>query len=165
MEPPSRHTFVATNRSGRRLAKTHLRAAVLAALESQAAAASRVSLLLTDDDEIRALNLQFRGLDESTDVLSFPAGNFPWPGSRTAYLGDIAISVPYAERQAAARNVPLNTELGYLAIHGVLHLLGFEDEAEADRKKMVAAMNLAAKRAGLPPDTEWHSALHAEATS
>jgi len=112
-----------------------------------------VSILLTEDAEMQALNAQFRNLDESTDVLTFPA-DIPM------LLGDIAISVPYADRQAKVRGVSLSQELAYLAIHGGLHLLGFDDESEDDRKVMIEQMNRAAVAAGLKPDYEWTSLLH-----
>jgi rRNA maturation RNase YbeY len=114
-----------------------------------------VSVLLTDDSMMQRLNLQFRGIDAPTDVLTFPLDS---DGS-----GDIAISVPYAQRQAAARGVSLTEELGFLAIHGGLHLLGLDDQSEPDRAEMVRRMNLAAEAAGLTPDLEWSSVLHAAA--
>ena len=89
-----------------------------------------VSILLTEDVEMADLNNRFRGIKESTDVLTFPS-DFP------GVLGDIAVSVPYAERQARARGVSLSQEIGYLVIHGGLHLLGFGDETEEDRVVMV----------------------------
>ncbi|AIE83561.1 Metal-dependent hydrolase YbeY, involved in rRNA and/or ribosome maturation and assembly [Fimbriimonas ginsengisoli Gsoil 348] len=114
-----------------------------------------VCLLLTTDDRIQELNRSFRGVDEPTDVLTFPSGE-PDP------LGDVAISIPYAERQARARGVSLEQELGYLAIHGALHLAGFDDEDEQDRANMVREMNRAAVAAGLAPDEEWSSILHGD---
>lgn len=114
-------------------------------------------LLLTSDARVRELNRQFRGIDESTDVLTFPAGDFA--GDQ---LGDVAIAVPYAERQAKMRRVSLSQELGYLAIHGALHLIGFDDQTEADRAEMVRQMNLSAIDAGFKPDEEWASILHGE---
>ena len=119
-----------------------------------------VSLLLTTDDHIRELNRTYRGVDEATDVLSFPAGDFP-----NAPLGDVAIAVPYADRQAQTRGVPLEQELAYLAIHGVLHLIGFDDETDVDREGMMREMNRVAVAAGLPPDPEWSSVLHSEEES
>lgn len=118
-----------------------------------------VCVLLSDDEEVRRLNREFRQIDEATDVLTFPADS-SLPG---APLGDIAISVPYAERQAKARGVALAQEIGFLAIHGALHLAGFDDESEPDRIKMVEEMNRAAVVAGLHPDENWCSLLHAEA--
>jgi rRNA maturation RNase YbeY len=122
------------------------------------------SILLTDDASIRDLNRQFRKVDEPTDVLTFPSD---LPGglgdNAPPYLGDIAISVEYAERQARARKVSLSQELGYLAIHGALHLAGLDDDTEEDRLRLVAEMNEVAVSAGLKPDTEWWSLLHGEA--
>jgi probable rRNA maturation factor len=122
-------------------------------LQQHNARSGEVSILLCEDDEMQELNRQYRNLDESTDVLTFPAEN-------PLLLGDIAISVPYAERQAEARGVALNQEIGYLAIHGALHLLGFDDETEDDRRVMVEQMNRAAVAAGLKPDHTWASLLH-----
>jgi len=86
-----------------------------------------LTILLTDDDYIRQLNDQFRGEDHATDVLSFPAGE-PMPGTEelAEYLGDIAIAVPFARRQAAARGHDATAEMQLLAVHGVLHLLGYD---------------------------------------
>jgi len=116
-----------------------------------------VCVLLTDDERMRALNREFRKVDETTDVLTFPAGDFP-----NVPLGDIAISVPCAKRQAQARGVPLEVELTYLAIHGGLHLLGHDDEDEAGHKKMVSEMHRIGIAIGLPEDSDWSSLLHGE---
>jgi rRNA maturation RNase YbeY len=160
MEPPRRPLtqpkVTLVNDTGRRIAASLLKRAVASALSGNGHANAEVCLLLTSDERIAELNFTFRGLDEPTDVLSFPSG---LPG----FLGDIAISVPYAFRQAAARGVPLEHELAFLAIHGTLHLLGFDDEHPADRAQMISAMNQVARWVGLPPDEEWGSILHAEA--
>ena len=141
-----------------------LRAAVRAALGQSDAPSGRVSLLLAGDEDVpRALNLTYRGIDVATDVLSFPTDK-AWRGNDRDHLGDIAISVPYAQRQSRARGVELETELGYLAIHGALHLIGFDDETDADRAAMFEAMNRAGCAAGLPPDAAWTS-LHPEEVS
>ena len=71
--------------------------------------------------------------------------------------------MPYAERQAKKRRVSLSQELGFLAIHGALHLVGFDDETETDRAEMVRQMNLVAIDTGLKPDHEWASILHGDA--
>jgi rRNA maturation RNase YbeY len=111
---------------------------------------------LAGDDEIAELNHRFRGLDEATDVLSFPSDAMVKP-----FLGDIAISVPFAERQARERGIPLRRELAYLAIHGTLHLLGFDDQTDDDRDQMIRLMNEAALDAGIPVDSSW-SSMHPE---
>lgn len=93
-----------------------------------------LTLLLTDDTQIRQMNREYRQEDKPTDVLSFPAGPAS-PGmlpEEIPYLGDIAISLPYAARQAAEAGHDLAGELQLLAVHGVLHLLGYDhDTAEA----------------------------------
>jgi rRNA maturation RNase YbeY len=126
-------------------------------LDQHEAPPGEVSVLLGSDEDVRKLNREFRGLDESTDVLTFPADH-------PMLLGDIAISVPYAERQASKRRVSLSQEIGYLAIHGGLHLIGLDDESEGDRSHMVEQMNRAAVAAGLKPDAQWASILHGDAS-
>lgn len=160
MEPPSSepsHTRLVTvlNDSGRRLRHAPLKRAVTVALTHRGLATARVCLLLTTDERIRLLNRDFRGIDEPTDVLTFPSGDSP-----PEPLGDVAISVPYAGRQALARRVELEQELAYLAIHGALHLAGLDDQDDADRVEMVAEMNRAAVAAGFLPDDDWFSILH-----
>lgn len=87
-----------------------------------------LELLLTDDRTIRALNRRLRGQDRTTDVLSFPAGGDLEPG--TPHLGEIAISLPQAGRQARAAGWPRRSELALLVTHGFLHLLGYDHETD-----------------------------------
>lgn len=94
-----------------------------------------LSLILGDDDQLHELNLQFRGVDAPTDVLSFPDGAVD-PDSGQPYLGDILISVPRAEAQAAAGGHPLVDELQLLVVHGVLHLLGYDHTDEDEKARM-----------------------------
>jgi probable rRNA maturation factor len=82
-----------------------------------------VSLVLTGDRSLRALNARYRGKDKPTDVLSFPAGG-------EAGLGDIVISVETAERNARALGRTLPRELDVLALHGFLHVLGYDHETD-----------------------------------
>ncbi len=124
------------------------------AFQSHGKSGASACLLLTSDEHVRELNLKFRGIDASTDVLTFPAGDHA--GEQ---LGDVAISVPFAARQARRRGVSLSQELGYLAIHGALHLVGFDDETDDERDRMVHEMNRIAVEAGLKPDVHW-SSLH-----
>jgi probable rRNA maturation factor len=88
----------------------------------------RVSVLLTTDKTIRRLNREFRGIDKPTDVLSFPAHPHPGP---EAVAGDLAISVPKARLQGAARGHSLANELKVLILHGLLHLAGYDHETDA----------------------------------
>lgn len=93
-----------------------------------------VSVLLTDDQEMRAFNEQYRGKDSSTDVLSFSMREgIEFPQSyltegELESLGDIVISLECAERQALEQEISLEQELTYLLVHGCLHLLGYEHE-------------------------------------
>jgi len=116
---------------------------------------AKVDVLLTDDKTMKRLNKEFRGIDEATDVLTFPAPD--WDG---APLGDIAISLDFATRGAAARRVPVHEELAYLGIHGGLHLLGYDDETEQEREDMVDRMNVVAAMAGINTDENWASQPH-----
>lgn len=182
LEPPSSNlgSFIAveiSDVSGSYVDPDPLEQAIQGTLESHGISNVEVSVLLTTDEHIRSLNLQYRGQDEPTDVLSFGANSeiplpFPQPlpygtsihGERESgppnLLGDIVISVPYAIRQAQARKVPLNLELCYLAIHGALHLIGFQDETDDEREGMMREMSKMAVAAGLPTDPEWSSILH-----
>lgn len=114
--------------------------------------AAEGTVVLTDDAEIRSLNHQWRGLDESTDVLSFAMQEAPNARATPDLLGDVVISVetairlvaegPHRERVMAAEQgeMPwrLGEELAFLAVHGVLHLLGY-DHAEADEETEMRA--------------------------
>ncbi|MFQ5398660.1 MAG: rRNA maturation RNase YbeY [Anaerolineae bacterium] len=109
-----------------------------------------LTVFLTDDDYVRQLNQQFRQLDEPTDVLSFPSGE-PLPGmpEEVRYLGDIAMSLPYARRQAGHMGNPLASELQLLAVHGTLHLLGFDHTDSEEKRAMWAAQAAVLSRLGV----------------
>ena len=106
--------------------------------EAQASVRLRgqVSVLLTTDRKIRQLNRQFRGMDKTTDVLSFPA-----PETVAGEVaGDLAISVPTARRQAREHGHTLAAEIKVLILHGMLHLAGYDherDEGEMARRERV----------------------------
>lgn len=127
-----------------------LRRVLQAGLARHGEGHGEVSVLLTDDAEIRSLNQQWRGIDQTTDVLSWPGIDFPG-----APLGDIAISLDQAQRQANHHRHTLETEVQILAIHGALHLLGYDDDTEADRTEMLHAMETWAGDAGIPWNPDW----------
>ncbi len=159
MEPPSSLSVFVINESGLDIPVSPIEHAVSASLKTQGIMVGDVSVLLTQDSDIQDLNARYRGIDEPTDVLTFiNTDSSAFPG--TPLLGDIAIAVPYAQRQAELRGVPLNQELAYLAIHGALHLTGFDDQNESDRAAMVAEMNRVALQIGIPGDEAWASLLH-----
>lgn len=112
-----------------------LRRRALTAFLTQASEAAKlrgdVAVLLTSDAHLRRLNRDFRGKDRPTDVLSFPASE-SLHGNRLM-AGDLAISVDTAARQAKERAHPLTTELQILMLHGLLHLAGYDHEADAGR--------------------------------
>lgn len=93
-----------------------------------------VSVLFVDDAGISRLNREFLGSDQPTDVLSFPSGS-PMPGAES-YLGDIAISLPMARRQAESAGHTLKEEIGLLAIHATLHLLGYDHDEPVKEQRM-----------------------------
>jgi probable rRNA maturation factor len=105
----------------------------------------QVTVLLTTDAAIRALNRRFRGKNKSTDVLSFPADAAFGPEKMA---GDLAISMPTARRQAASQGHPLAAEIKVLILHGLLHLAGYDHETDAGR--MARRERLLRARLGLP---------------
>ena len=96
-----------------------------------------LTLVLTDDAQLHALNRQFLGIDAPTDVLSFPADELD-PDSETPYLGDVVVSYPRALAQAAAEGHPVQDAIQLLVVQGVLHLLG-SDHAEESEKQALCA--------------------------
>ena len=118
------------------------RVAGIALDRCRVAGPDRVTVLIADDDTLRSLNRDFRGADETTDVLAFSAREgwseghppepveaaeaFPLVPGEVDHLGDIAISYPQTERQAKAAGTTIDQELALLVAHGVLHLLGFD---------------------------------------
>ena len=106
-----------------------------------ASARGTATVAIVSDGRVRALNRRFLGRDAATDVLSFPAGGGP-------HLGDVVIAGGVARRQARAQKHPLGTELRVLALHGLLHLLGYDHEADAGR--MARVERRLRRRAGLP---------------
>jgi len=91
--------------------------------------AAQVTVLLTGDDRLRALNRQFRGKDAATNVLAFPAATKDG-------LGDIAIAYGIVAGEARAQGKDLSHHAIHLAVHGTLHLLGYDHETPAEAKIM-----------------------------
>jgi probable rRNA maturation factor len=123
-----------------------------------ARARGRVTIALVSDAAMRRLNRTFRGTDRTTDVLSFPAGppdpseGSPLAASTTGRelpsLGDLAIATGVAARQARGQGHPISTEVRILALHGLLHLLGYDHELDQGRMRQVEER--LRRRAGLP---------------
>jgi probable rRNA maturation factor len=118
---------------GSDLSSESVEAAAAEALKHQSApVAADLTIVLSDDSQLQALNLQWMGVDAPTDVLSFPSDETD-PESGNRYLGDILISVQRAAEQARVAGHTVQAEVQLLVVHGVLHLLG-HDHAEADEK-------------------------------
>ena len=99
---------------------------------------SELTLSLVGDEEIRALNQEWRGEDHATDVLSFSMREGEGGELHNEVLGDIVISVETARRQAEAAARPLADELFHLAVHGFAHLCGYDHATPAEEKVMFA---------------------------
>lgn len=94
-----------------------------------------LTVVLTDEETIRDMNDKYAGLDHATDVLSFTNGETD-PETGIPYLGDILIAVPIAERQAAEFGHSTGAELSLLAIHGLLHLMGYDHSDDEGKERM-----------------------------
>lgn len=97
-----------------------------------------VNCIFTDNDRIRELNARFRARDIPTDVLAFSFAEGEGAAFRKMLLGDIYISVEMAEENARTYEKELKHEIALLLVHGLLHLLGYDDESEGERKVMRA---------------------------
>lgn len=133
--------------------ETIIRDMVTAALDYEACPyEAEVNVLLTDNDEIRRLNREFRCIDAATDVLSFPMGDYETPGAferleekpeeyfhpetGELLLGDIVISVEKVTEQAEQYGHSKDRELAFLIAHSMLHLFGYDHMEEEERKVM-----------------------------
>ncbi len=127
-----------------------LAAAIAETLRQAGWSSGGVTLVITGDDEVQQLNLTYRGVDAPTDVLSFPSReetsaarpDITLPpelaAELDAYLGDVIIAFAYTERQAKHYQNPLLSELRLLAVHGTLHLLGYDHDTPARQATMWA---------------------------
>jgi probable rRNA maturation factor len=112
-----------------------------AAVEGTADPGAEVAVLLCDDAVIAALNARWRGRDEPTNVLSFPAPppailNPPADPAAPAHLGDIAIACETVIREAQEQGKPVSQHLAHLAVHGFLHLLGYDHGTDGEAERM-----------------------------
>ncbi len=128
-----------------------LREAVAATLRhSGVQGEAGVTVLVTDDETVRGLNRRFLGMDAPTDVLSFPAGDAVPGSEEETYLGDILIAYPYTARQAAEDGHNVEDVLVLLAVHGTLHLLGFDHDTQESQAMMWAAQEAILKQLRVP---------------
>ena len=118
-----------------------------------------VSITFTDNEGIRALNKQFRGIDRPTDVLSFPLFDYegeseePPVDELTGMLGDVVLSLEQAEKQAEEFGHSFEREAAFLTVHSMLHLLGYDHEtSDADDADMRDRQRQIMHRLGLSVD-------------
>ena len=126
-----------------------IKKAAAMALRAEGVEQAIISVMLTDDEGIRSVNREFRGVDRATDVLSFPLNELTPgafdpadcetdPETGAVLLGDMMISVPRCAEQGEDFGHGYEREIIYLFTHSVLHLLGYDHEAEEDKKEMRA---------------------------
>ena len=111
---------------------------------------AEVVVLLTDDQSVRTLNGRWRGRDEPTNVLAFPARSAGQDGGAPRMLGDIVVAFGVASREASAEGQSLLHHLAHLAVHGFLHLLGYDHESPAEAETMESLERTILARLGVP---------------
>ena len=132
--------------------KNHIKKCILAALRCEGVSAPcEINVFVCGDETIRAINKSSREIDKATDVLSFPMftltpgapparwNEFEDPGTGLVPLGDMAISLERAAQQAKEFGHSTKREVGYLTIHSILHLLGYDHVDEGPMKRQMRA--------------------------
>ncbi len=118
-------------------------------LSGDAHLSGEVAILLTNDAAQRILNRDHRAIDKSTNVLSFPAGNTPLPPGIPRPLGDLSLAYETVAREAQESGAGICAHLQHLIIHGLLHLLGYNHEKDAEALIMEATETRALARLGI----------------
>jgi len=135
--------------------------AAMTAASSLPAGTYQVTLVLTDDGEMRTLNRTWRDKDAATNVLSFPAGDL----GVQDFLGDVVLAYETTSKEAREQNVALRDHVSHLVVHGVLHLLGFDHIKDDAAERMEALERTALATLGIgDPYAEEHGTCPAEAT-
>ena len=113
---------------------------------------STLTVVITDNQAVRELNLHHRDIDAGTDILSFPADAPPIkiPGE-APYLGDLIIAYPYALQQAQHEKIAVDDSFVLLVIHGVLHLLGYDHDTDENRTNMWNRQETMLRKMGVSP--------------
>jgi probable rRNA maturation factor len=134
--------------------ETVIQRAVAAAAENvdEDVAEAEVAVMLTDDAGIRTLNSNWRGIDKPTNVLSFPALQAPAgaPSDAPRMLGDIAIAFQTTRKEADDEQKPFDHHLSHLAVHGFLHLIGYDHENDDDAEAMEGLETEILAQLGIP---------------
>jgi probable rRNA maturation factor len=123
------------------------RAAVIEAAAALSTARAELAIVLTDDSAMRALNRIWRGVDKATNVLSFPTKR---AAEGPPLLGDIVLAYDTIAREARRQRKPFAHHVAHLAVHGFLHLLGYDHEQHADAEAMEQAERDILRRLAIP---------------
>lgn len=152
-----KHRVIIQNTLPKRKVYEPIQRAVLFALQRYNAPNGELVITLAPSAEVRRLNNQFRQQDNVTDVLTFPGPKFD-----PTTLGDVVVNWDVAVYQAQKRGVKPVEEAAMLAVHGALHLVGFDDHTPKDQTQMIAAMNAIMQAVELPTDESWMSVPYEE---
>jgi probable rRNA maturation factor len=126
-----------------------VRDAIAAATETISTQDMEMGILLTDDKAIRALNRQWRGVDEPTNVLSFPAA-ITTASAGAKFRGDLVFAYETIKRECDEEDRIFLHHLAHLAVHGFLHLLGYDHQVDAEAEEMEALETRIMARMNLP---------------
>jgi probable rRNA maturation factor len=127
--------------------KSVVRRAVAAAATDVSTGAAELAVVLTDDSAIRLLNRQWRGIDAATNVLSFPT---PDTDGDPPLLGDIVLAHETVARESRAQRKPFAHHVAHLAVHGFLHLVGYDHERDDEAETMEEAERRILRRLAIP---------------
>jgi len=127
--------------------KSLLRRAVRAAAAALSTSGEELAIVLTDDSAIRLLNRQWRGIDKATNVLSFPTAD---AGGEQPLIGDIVLAYETIAREAREQAKPFAHHLAHLAVHGYLHLNGYDHERDEDAAAMEEIEREILRRLAIP---------------
>ncbi len=133
-EPPSRSVSLRGLAREAPIPRARLKRLLLEVMAAERAPSGTLHVEFVTDEVMRRVNAGYRGKDATTDVLSFAYWNEPHAGDR---LGEVLVSLAVARRQARAQAVPLAEEVARLALHGVLHVLGYDHETSRDYDRMI----------------------------
>jgi probable rRNA maturation factor len=127
--------------------KATVRNAVTQAAAMLSTSGAELAIVLTDDSAIRSLNRRWRGVDAATNVLSFPTRD---AGGNPPLIGDIVLAYETIAREACAQGKPFAHHLAHLAVHGFLHLVGYDHERIKDAAKMENTEREILRRLAIP---------------
>ena len=127
--------------------KSLLRRAVRESAAALSTGGAELAIVLTDDSAIRLLNRQWRGIDKATNVLSFPTAG---AGGEPPLIGDIVLAYETIAREARDQGKPFAHHLAHLAVHGYLHLLGYDHQRDKDAEAMEQIERKILRRLAIP---------------